>query len=88
MRRKRKKDAEVYHKILNEQIEEKNKRKLKSETMNKRLKEIIEPSGERKTPDNINTTEMRDLSPAVASSKYSNANTAATRNLFTPSEDN
>jgi hypothetical protein len=56
--------------------------------MNKRTKEIVGPSGERQTPDNINNTEMRDESPAVASSKYSNSNTAATRNLFTPSEDN
>lgn len=30
----------------------------------------------------------QDHSPAVTSSRYSNSNTACTRNLFTPSEDN
>lgn len=29
-----------------------------------------------------------DQSPAITSSRYSNSNTACTRNLFTPSEDN
>lgn len=39
------------------------------------------------TKDKKNT-EVQDQSPAVISSRYSNSNTAWTRNLFTPSEDN
>lgn len=89
MKRKRQKDAEVYQKILKEQIEEKNKRKLKSNIMNKRGKTTLNTPENKQNINSINACNaMNDSSPVVASSRYSNTNTAATRNLFTPSEDN
>jgi len=41
-----------------------------------------------KSNSNNNSKLHHDQSPAVTSSRYSNTNTACTRNLFTPSEDN
>lgn len=89
MKRKRQKDAEIYQKILKEQIEEKNNRKLKTNVTIKRGKTIINTPEEIQNINSKNTCHaMNDSSPVVASSRYSNTNTAATRNLFTPSEDN
>jgi hypothetical protein len=46
------------------------------------------PVDEKQKSNSNNTSAIQDKSPVVASSRYSNTNTACTRNLFTPSEDN
>ena len=87
IKRKRQRDAEAYQKILREQIEEKNKRKLKSNMTDQRGRQKF-PAEEKQKSNSNNTSAVQDKSPIVTSSRYSNSNTACTRNLFTPSEDN
>jgi hypothetical protein len=49
----------------------------------------MQNDGSRKILNSHNTSvSNNDHSPAITSSRFSNTNTACTRNLFTPSEDN
>ena len=88
MKIKRQKDAETYQKMLQEQIDEKNLRKLKTNAETSREKEkMTNKFGLVRGKANNNSVKT-DRNPAVSSSRYSNTNTACTRDLFTPSEDN
>ena len=76
---------------MKQQIEEK-QRRIQSQTEMKArhgMKVKVAESDMAKHSNSNNTNIVHnDYSPAVTSSRYSNSNTACTRNLFTPSEDN
>ena len=89
MKMKRQRDAEAYQKILKEQIDEKNKRNLNTNNGTIRTKSKISGIINKQRMSSKNTpADKINMSPAVASSRYSNTNTACTRDLFTPSEEN
>ncbi|CAI2374539.1 unnamed protein product [Moneuplotes crassus] len=81
MKLKRIRDAQAYQKILQQQINE----KMKTKTTNlKKIEKIpVGKNGLKKI-----SSEEDERLPAVVSSRYSNSNTACTRDLFTPSEEN
>lgn len=83
MKLKRIRDAQAYQKILQQQINEKMKTKTAS------LKKIDKIPGAKSDFKNQKvSSEEEERLPAVVSSRYSNSNTACTRDLFTPSEEN
>lgn len=87
MKLKRIKDAQAYQKILEEQINDKKARKLKVKTSS--LKRMEKASAASTAEQKFKMTPVEEKSlPAVVSSRYSNSNTACTRDLFTPSEGN
>lgn len=91
IKQKRRQDAIEYQRILKEQIEEKKRRiqTQKKEKYRDNLKTnmLAHETGSNSNSNN-NSKAQTEQSPGFASSRYSNSNTACTRNLFTPSEDN
>lgn len=83
MKLKRIRDAQAYQKILQQQINE----KMKTKTTNLKKVDKI-PGGKKDFNKKKISSEEDERLPAVVSSRYSNSNTACTRDLFTPSEEN
>ena len=71
-----------------DQIEEKNKRKLSTNKEEFRESIVLKNEKTISNTNSHNTSVHNDKSAGFASSRHSNSNTAWTRNLFTPSEDN
>jgi hypothetical protein len=89
MKNKRIKDAHDYQESLKHQIQQENHKSLKIKTGSLRnLDKIKEIQANDRIKSKNSTTPTNSHVPEIGSSRYSISNTACTRDLFTPSEDN